>query len=1139
LCLLDNMIDIIRNLDRIPGFDAVFQEIKSGNKSVSVSGLVGSSRTLLAAWLFKKFSRPILYISPDQESSEKALTDFKTYLGDRAADLYPSWEIQPYEIRAPHAENIGDRLKILYDLQYGRKSVACAPATALIEPTIEKKDLLNLAFEIKRGDSIEPNRLAGRLLRMGFVRRPMVEQLGDFAVRGGIIDIFPATAPEPVRIELFGDEVDSLRSFSVLTQRSLSQIDSTVILPLRETLVDSGVVETAGELLPQEKAVALHQALGPNHAFDGLEFFRQLFTEDKSSIVDFLGEEAVVIKDDFSSIKNEIESVLEKAADRYDDRSDYPFGSPDEIFISCDRLINHLQNRTNIDLLGLLKTETNAINIRSTPQEPFGSHIKIFTEKLNGYREQGYSSIIFCDGENQKTRLAELLYDYDIEIPMENSRISSGFGLPDIKLWFLTDHEIFARTRPRRKIRRFKEGIALSSYQSLQPGDFVVHIDYGIGKYKGLKTLTVDGRRRDCLLIFYAGDDKVYVPIEEFSRVQKFAGKDGKPTLSRLGTGAWEKTKARARKGIMDMARDLIALYARRQVLGGFAHKKDTPWLMELEASFEYEETPDQLAAINDIKADMEKSAPMDRLICGDVGYGKTEVAIRAAFKAVESGKQVAVLVPTTILAQQHLTTFRERLAAFPVKIELLSRFRSPGQSKLVKEGMKNGTVDIVIGTHKLLQKDIEFKDLGLLVVDEEQRFGVAHKEKIRKLRSQVDTLTLTATPIPRTLQLSLLGARDMSIINTPPKDRLPIVTEVSLFSEKAIIDAINRELIRGGQIFFVHNRVESIYAIFRYLKKLMPAAGIVVGHGQMPERQLERVMIDFIDKKYQVLLATTIIESGLDMPSVNTIVIDRADKLGLAQLYQLRGRVGRSSRRAYAHLLVPPLKLMKEKARKRLRAIEEFTELGSGFHLAMRDLEIRGAGNILGAQQHGFIEEIGFDLYCRLVEEAIAELKQKEPPRKKIEIRIQTDLELFIPDSYIDEPDLRVEIYRNIAEIDDFESLESLSDEIIDRYGKYPKAVEDLLDLAASRILLSELGAQRLALKNGDLLIEFRQDKTFTKQEIEGWRKRIQGKMEFKSARGFAIKLKLEKSDGNLLKKTLQLLSGRRRLESHEHSVA
>jgi transcription-repair coupling factor (superfamily II helicase) len=1133
------MIERIENFRQIPGFGAVLEKISKGSGPISVSGLVGSARTLMAAWLHRETSRPVIYVSQDEEASEKALTDFKTYLGEDAVALYPSWEIQPYEIRAPHAENIGDRLKVLYDIQNGIRRIICVPAAAVAEPTIEKDDLSKLPIRIKKGDPVDSDDLTSRLINMGFVRRSIVEQLGDFAVRGGIIDIFPATTPEPIRIELFGDEVDSLRSFSVLTQRSLSRINSIVVLPLREIPVDSDAVEIVAESLSQDEAIALHQALGPNHAYDGLEFFRQLFTAGKSTIFDFLTEDTIVVKDDFESITSELEELFEKAADRHKSKSDFPFGSPDEIFSGLQEINARISDFTTVDLTGLLKSESDAINIRATPQEPFGSHIKMFADKLSEYKQQGYQSIVFCDGENQKTRLGELLEEYDIDVPLEKSRISTGFGFPDIKYWFLTDHEIFARTRPRRKIRRFKEGIALSSYQSLKPGDFVVHIDYGIGRYRGLETLTVDGRKRDCLLIFYAGDDKVYVPIEEFARVQKFAGKEGEPTLSRLGTGAWEKTKARARKGIMNMARDLIALYAKRQALGGFAHKKDTPWMMELEASFEYEETPDQLSAINDLKADMERPVPMDRLICGDVGYGKTEVAVRAAFKAVESGKQVAILVPTTILAQQHLTTFRERLAAFPIKIEMLSRFRSPKDSKLVKEGMKKGTVDIVIGTHKLLQKDIEFKDLGLLVVDEEQRFGVSHKERIRRLRSQVDTLTLTATPIPRTLQLSLLGARDMSVINTPPKDRLPIVTEVSLFSQKSIIDAIGRELLRGGQVFFVHNRVESIYAFYRYLKKLLPSASIIVGHGQMPERQLEKVMMDFINKDYQVLLATTIIESGLDMPSVNTIIIDRADKLGLAQLYQLRGRVGRSSRRAYAHLLVPPLKLMKEKARKRLRAIEEFTELGSGFHLAMRDLEIRGAGNILGAQQHGFIEEIGFDLYCRLVEEAVAELKQKEPPRKKVEIRIQTDLDLFIPDSYISEPDLRVEIYRSISEIEDLEKLESLAAEIADRYGEYPEAIINLLDLSACRIILSELGAERLSLKSGRVFIEFREDKSFTKSEIEGWRKRIQGKMEFKSAKRFALELKLGKSDGNLLKQTLMSLLGRSSHERHEHSAA
>jgi transcription-repair coupling factor (superfamily II helicase) len=642
-----------------------------------------------------------------------------------------------------------------------------------------------------------------------------------------------------------------------------------------------------------------------------------------------------------------------------------------------------------------------------------------------------------------------------------------------------------------------------------------------------LETIMVDGRKRDCLLIYYAGDDKLYVPIEEFARVQKFAGKEGAPALSRLGTGAWERAKARAKRAIMEMAEELIALYARRQALPGFAFVPDTQWQRELEAAFPYEETPDQEKAIADIKADMERPSPMDRLVCGDVGYGKTEVAIRAAFKAVESGKQVAVLVPTTILAQQHLGTFRERLAPFPVNIDMLSRFRQPKEAKTVKEGLKNGTIDIVIGTHMLLQKGIEFKDLGLLIVDEEHRFGVTHKEKIRKLKTQVDTLTLTATPIPRTLQLSLLGARDMSVINTPPKDRLPIMTEVALFADRIIFEAVERELARGGQVFFVHNRVESIEAIYGFLKRLLPAAQIGVGHGQMAERSLEKVMLNFLEKKYQVLLATTIIESGLDIPSVNTIIINRADKLGLAQLYQLRGRVGRSTRRAYAYLLVPPLKMLTEKARKRLRAIEEFTELGSGYHLALRDLEIRGAGNILGAQQHGFIEEVGFDLYCRLLEEAVAEIKKTAPPPEKIDIKMQTDLDLFIPESYVDDPNLRVELYRTISEIADSERLKAFADEMEDRFGPLPEAAKNLLNLTEARILAARLGVKRLVYKSGELFLEFPGEREFTKSEIEGWHRRISSKMEFKSSDGLKMQVKLKDRSGEILKKTLQALLG------------
>lgn len=1098
-----------------------------------MAGLVGSSRRLLAAWLWMKTGRSVLFVSPDQESAEQANDDLMAFAGSGKPLLFPSWEIQPYEIRAPHAENVGDRLKVLRELMSGRGHLICTCGTAIMEPTADRQYLSDLALSLSAGDTVESEFMIERLLEMGFVRRPVVEQLGDFAVRGGLIDLFPATAPEPFRIEFFGDRVESIRSFSVLSQRSLSSRDQAVILPLREIKIDLQAVEGACESLSQEQAVALHQAMGPEGAYDGLEFFRHLFTRSRSSLVDYLPPDTVVVIDGPEEVKSGIDSSFDITVQRYKDRGDFPFGNPGEVYLNYKEIAGALRGFAVVELEGILKSPGSVVRIRTRPQQALGSHARGLAEKLKEYRDQGCVSTIYCDGAGRKRRLGELLSEYDIDVPMVDLRITSGFGVPDAGLWFLSDSEIFARAAPRKKVRRFKEGIALSSYQSLQPGDYVVHIDFGIGKYRGLETLTVDGRKRDCLSLVYAGGDRVYVPIEEFSRVQKFAGSDGTPTLSRIGSGAWERTKARARKAIMEMAKELIELYAKRRALPGSAFAPDTPWLKELEASFEYEETPDQQKAIDDIKADMESPAPMDRLVCGDVGYGKTEVAIRAAFKAVESGRQVAVLAPTTILAQQHLNTFKSRLEPFPVNIELLSRFRSSRESKLVREGLEKGTIDVVIGTHKLLGKKVGFKNLGLLIVDEEQRFGVAHKEKIRQLKTQVDTLTLTATPIPRTLQLSLLGARDMSIINTPPRDRLPIRTEVSLFSDRIIVAAVERELMRGGQVFFVHNRVESIEAIYRYLKKLLPLVKIVIGHGQMPEKRLEKVMVDFLAGEYQLLLSTTIIESGLDMPSVNTIIVNRSDKLGLAQLYQLRGRVGRSSRKAFAHLLIPPLRLMSDKARKRLRAIEEFTELGSGFHLAMRDLEIRGAGNILGPQQHGFIEEVGFDLYCRLLEEAVTELKEKTPRRERVDIKIQTDLDLFIPESYIADPNLRVELYRNISEIDRQERLESYREELVDRFGPLPEEVNNLLNLAASRMLASSLKARKLIFRRGELYLEFPPDREFSKEEIEGWRQRVPGRMEFDSVDGLVMRLKCEETGGGCLKNTLQLMVGKNKLNT------
>jgi transcription-repair coupling factor (superfamily II helicase) len=618
----------------------------------------------------------------------------------------------------------------------------------------------------------------------------------------------------------------------------------------------------------------------------------------------------------------------------------------------------------------------------------------------------------------------------------------------------------------------------------------------------------VEGQQRDCLLIFYQNDDKLYVPIEEFNRVQKFTGKEGNPKLSKLGGTAWEKAKRKTKRALLDMAAGLVRLYAERKTRPGFAFSPDSEWQKQLEASFAYEETPDQLKAINQIKKDMTAPTPTDRLVCGDVGYGKTEVAIRAAFKAVIDHKQVAVLVPTTILAEQHLNTFRERLAEFPVKIEMLSRFKTPRDQKKTIAELAEGKIDIIIGTHRLLSKDVVYADLGLLAVDEEQHFGVAHKEKIRQLKTQVDTVTLTATPIPRTLQMSLLGARDMSLINTSPKDRLPIHTEIREFSEEVIIEAARQELERGGQIFFVHNRVRSIEAMANFLRRALPEMRIGVAHGQMKERELESIMVDFLHREFDCLLSTAIIESGLDIPSVNTIIINRADRFGLAQLYQLRGRVGRSHVKAYAYLLTPAFGGLTPLARKRLKALEEHTALGSGFHLAMRDLEIRGAGNLLGPQQHGYIEEIGFDLYCRLLEEAVAEIRGEQPTLERAITKIEYPGETFIPNSYIPDNQQRFEVYKRLADAQTTHDLDDLRLELADRFGAPPKAVLVLLDLALARVLATGSGVRRAGVdqSNGMIVIEFAPGRPIGKTEIERWRRRITDELSFSPGPPFVL---------------------------------
>ncbi|HYO45946.1 MAG TPA: transcription-repair coupling factor [Gemmatimonadota bacterium] len=1031
-----------------PAFRAVRRELAGDVRGARATNLAGSSKAVLAAALAEDLGVPVLVVAPSAERGEAWLADLESLLGEGAVGWYPQWEILPYEPRAPQREIEGQRLEFLAGLLEGSVRVGVTTARAALQKILPPAALEDRMLRVSTGDRAELEELARRLVRMGFERESMVAEVGTFSIRGGIVDVFGYRYPDPVRLELAGDRVESIRAFDLGTQRSLAPLDKVEILPARERPADLGDEAASG------RAAAM------------------------TALAEWLHPDTLVVMDEPARIAAATGEAWEEVVRRHAEASeerDVP--TPEALWLDPEAFERALEPYRRLDLESLhMQGDERAIRFATREPEPVQRSMKRLAEVLRHDLAAGVLPVVLCDNLGQLERLEELLPAGVREARLAVGALEGGFLMADACLAVYTDHEIFDRRRRVRRRRRYAAGVSVEHLTRIEPGDYLVHMDYGIGQYEGLERLKLTGDGEvEALKLRYADDEALYIPVEQLARVEKFTSEDGRPpAIHRLGSGHWERQKAKTEAAIQQLADELLELQARRETAPGFAFSPDSQWQREMESAFLYEDTPDQRAAAEAVKRDMERPRPMDRLVCGDVGYGKTEIAIRAAFKAVQDGKQVAVLVPTTVLAIQHLETFRDRLADFPVEIRSLSRFNTPVESRAVVRGVADGTVDIVIGTHRLLSKDVEFADLGLVVIDEEQRFGVRHKQRLRQLRASVDVLTLTATPIPRTLQMSLMGLREMSLIETPPRDRTPIVTWVSEFDEELIEEAIHREVDRGGQVFYVHNRVQTIEAARRLIEALAPEVRVAVSHGQMPEKELERVMVALFHHEIDVLVTSTIIESGLDVPNANTMVVARADRFGLADLYQLRGRVGRSHHRAYCYLLTPPRDAMTAEAEKRLRVLEEHTDLGAGYRIALHDLEMRGAGNLLGADQSGFIAAVGFETYLRLLEETIHGLKgDEERPAREPELAFDADA--FLPDHYVPDAQQKLALYRRLSRLRDAAAIDDFRRELEDRYGPLPLPAAHLVDAVHFKVLATRAGLARIRIRPREARAELR----------------------------------------------------------------
>ena len=1152
----------LREINKILQTNEDFIKYKSNlNKSAVgqlIHGLADSQQSYWIGSVAYETKKPLLIITETIFEAKNRMYDLLNFFQEGEVDYLPPREIMLHGLYAKSYELTEERIKVLSRLVKGNIRCLILPIEALSQKMIPVDIFKNAHMEIKLNINYDRSELVNNLALLGYERVDLVQASGQFSVRGDILDIYPFNFSNPVRIEFFDDEIETMRYFDAISQRSKGALHELVIPPARELIVDDERRRRAVARLSShgKKYIEMLAAKGKRNAarklkdqvdewvsylkdnlwsvdFDKLQPF---FYERQASIVEYFDKEPLIIVSEPIKVFEALKKFEEEKLSNLTELLDLGRAVPDlqKINFSSREVLELIKDH-NVTYLSLLPREipdTELINIvsftgKSIP--PFHGKIKLLLDEYKTWKKRGYTIVFTVSSGERANRLKEYLWEEKIEVPFMKDiksiddisdkpfialgSFANGFEIPAIKLVVISEEELFGRKKYSKSLKKFKEGNKIGHHGELKAGDFVVHAQHGIGKYLGIEHLKVGGVFRDYLNIQYYSQDRLYVPTDQIELIQKYVGAEGhKPKLHKLGGTDWQKVKNRVKESVREMAKQLLELYASRETLEGHAFLPDDSLQELFEEAFPYTETPDQLKAIEDTKRNMQNLKPMDRLICGDVGYGKTEVALRAAFKAARDSKQVAVLVPTTVLAQQHYKTFVERFADFPVVIDTLSRFRTNKEQKQVVEGLEKGTVDIVIGTHRLLSADIKFKNLGLLVIDEEQRFGVGHKEKIKQIRQNVDVLTLTATPIPRTMHMALAGVRDMSVIETPPEDRYPVQTYVIEYSDNLVRDAIRKELDRGGQVYYIHNKIEDINKVRMHLEAMIPDASIGVAHGKMKEDELENVMLNFIQGNHQVLLCTTIVENGLDISNVNTLIVDEADRLGLSQLYQIRGRVGRTNRIAYAYFTYRKNKILNQQAEKRLAAIREFTEFGSGFKIAKRDLEIRGAGNILGSEQHGHMLAIGFDLYCRLLEDAVRQLKGEKQLKPKEVLEIEVNISAYVSNKYVPDSSQIMDIYQELGSCETIKEVQSIEESLVDRYGEMPVESRNLITITRIKVMAKQLTVTKIKHLGDEIEICFAPTFTVKGEKLLEVARGMDRRVTFSGASSLVIKLKTNK---------------------------